>query len=70
MSIIPKAALEIMYDNFASSYRACCEQSKEVKLVLEDLKDIEKKKVLNAAKSGWVTRMKLLDYRLAEQGEL
>jgi hypothetical protein len=64
-----KEAYERMYDDFASAYRACCKQSNEVSLVLEGLKDIEKLKVLRAAKEGWINRMKVLDHRLAEQGE-
>jgi hypothetical protein len=64
-----KEAYERMYDDFASSYRACCQQSQEVCLVLEGLKDLEKLQILRAAKLGWVNRMKVLDNRLAEQGE-
>jgi hypothetical protein len=66
----PKEELEQTYDFFASSYRACCKQSNEICLVLTGLNDLERLRILRAAKAGWIERLKFLDHRLAEQGEL
>jgi hypothetical protein len=64
-----KEEYERMYDDFASGYRACCKRRREIDIVLDGLKDSEQKKILTAAKTGWIERLKFLDQRLAEEGE-
>jgi hypothetical protein len=69
MTMSEKECLEQTYDHAVNGYRACCQVSKEIMVVLDGLTDQDGKKVLSAAKSGWISQMKWLDQVMAKQGE-
>jgi hypothetical protein len=61
--------LKEAYDFAANHYRSCCKISEEIKFVLDGLSESDFRKVVSAAKSGWIKQFKQLDIELAKKGE-
>jgi hypothetical protein len=61
--------LKEAYDFASNNYRSCCQISKEIQFVLDGLSESDFRKVVSAAKSGWIKQLKELDIELAKKGE-
>jgi hypothetical protein len=69
MSESQEEFIKVAYDHAVNGFRACCRVDPEVTAVMDGLSEVEIKKILSAAKSGWIRQMKFLDKVMAKEGE-